>query len=94
MIEQIITSIVCLILALIIGYSLGDNENRRLEKKNFKLEIQNQVLKREYNKLCNIIEHFKDKRNEVIVDDKLMIIYAPLDGEEKMVFSKDVINYD
>lgn len=85
MIEQIITSIVCIILAVIIGYSIGNTDYHKLEKRNFKLEIQNKILKREYYKLHDIIEYFKDERNELLVNDKHIVIYIPKEDDESII---------
>lgn len=81
MIEQIITAIASIILALVIGYSIGNTDYHTLQRKNCKLELQNKVLEREYDKLYNIINHFKDKRSELLVDDKGIVIYYPLEGD-------------
>ena len=81
MIEQIITPIACIILATIIGFSIGNTDYHTLQRKNNKLELQNQVLKREYDKLYGIIQHFKDKRNDLLVDDKGIIIYYTLEED-------------
>ena len=86
MIEQIITAIACIILATIIGFSIGNTNYHTLQRKNNKLELQNQVLKREYDKLYNVFHEFKDKRNDVLVDDQRIIIYCPL--EEDNFFEK------
>lgn len=85
MIEQIITSIVCIILAVIIGYSIGNTGYHKLEKRNFKLEIQNEILEREYYKLYDIIEYFKDERNELLVNDKHIVIYIPKEDEDSII---------
>ena len=85
MIEQIITAIVCIILAVIIGYSIGNTDYHRLERTNVKLQIQNKILKKEYFKLKDIIEYFKDERNELLVKDKHIVIYLPKEDDENII---------
>ena len=82
MLELISIAISSIICAVTIGYLIGQNGISNVERKNFKLEIQNKVLVKEYNKLYGVLEHFKDKRNDVLVDDRTILIYYPLNDNE------------
>lgn len=77
----VVSSTIC---AAVVGYAMGQNNAFNVERKNLKLEIQNKVLVREYDKLFQVIEHFKDKRNDLLVDDKGILIYYPLE-EDKFI---------
>lgn len=87
MIEQIITAIVCIILAVIIGYSIGNTDYHRLERTNLKLQIQNKILEKEYYKLRDIIEYFKDERNELF-NDKHIVIYLPKEDDDENIITE------
>lgn len=85
MIEEIIVSICVILFALVLGYSIGESNLSNVEKKRFKLECQNIVLKREVKKLRHILDYLKDNRNDVLVSDKGIIIYFPCEEDEGLV---------
>ena len=85
MIAEISVAIFSILFALVLGYSIGENNLSNVEKKMFKLECQNIVLEREVNKLRHILEYLKDNRNDVLVSDKGIIIYYPCEEDEGLV---------
>lgn len=80
MITHIVNEILFVIIATILGYAVGNQGRYDDTKRIFKLEIQNKALKREYNKVRDVLIHLKNKE-DVFVDDKVMIIYVPAEND-------------
>lgn len=81
MIEGVITAIAVSVTAFFFGLLVGSSRETSLDKKNYQLQCQNQILIRDTKKKNEIISMIKDNENSVDFSQEGIIIFYVQDHE-------------
>ena len=93
MIEGIITAIAVSVTAFFFGLLVGSSRETSLDKENYQLQTQNQILIRDIKRRNELISMIKDNQNSVdFSQDGIIIFYVPDDEFDYEEFFSRCLN--